>query len=180
MGARHLAYQRVNVYRQIKGVEPGKTAQCPACKSTMVQYSGGKLFCKNCGELIVTTRKTNKYGAHRTEFKGKIYDSKFEAETAHSLDIRKRSGDIKDYDEQYKIEAWAYDEAGKKAIQVKHKVDFRIHHNDGTYELLESKGIETDDYKWRRKFLEKLWLPLNKDHTYTVVKQNANFKRKRY
>ncbi len=147
----------------------------------MVQYTGGKLFCKNCGSLITTTKKTNKYGAKRTEFNGKIYDSKFEAETAYSLEVRKKAKDIKDYETQYKIEAWAYDENGKKAFEVKHKVDFRILHNDGSYELYESKGIETDDYKWRRRFLEKLWLPAHKDHIYTVVKDNKpNYKRKRY
>jgi len=157
-------------------------AQCHACRSTMVQYSGGKLFCKNCGELIVVNGgKTNKYGAKRTEFNGKIYDSKFEAETAHSLEMRKKAKDIKDYDTQFKMSCWLYDETGNKCFEVKHKVDFRIHHNDGTYELLESKGIETVDYKWRRKVLEKVWLPNNKDHIYTVIYENKRpYKAKRH
>lgn len=54
---------------------------------------------------------------------------------------------------------------------VGHKVDFRITHIDGTFELIEAKGVETTDYKWRRKFLEKIWLPDNKDYTYTVIKK---------
>jgi uncharacterized Zn finger protein (UPF0148 family) len=169
------------MYKQITGNQEPNTARCPSCKSTMVQYTSGKLFCKNCGDLITLTKKTNKYGAKRTEYKGQIFDSKFEAETAFSLEVRKKAGDIKDYETQYQIEAWAYDEKGNKAIQVKHKVDFRILHNDGSYELLESKGIETDDYKWRRKFLEKLWLPVHPDHIYTVVRENkAYYKRKKY
>lgn len=157
----------------------GNTATCPECSSTMVQYTSGKLFCKNCGALIASEKKTNKYGAKRTEWNGKMYDSKFEAETAWSLEIRKKSKDIKDYETQYKIICWAYDEHGNKAFEVKHKVDFRIHHNDGSFELLESKGIETPDYQWRRKFLEKIWLPNHLDHTYTVVKQNKQYNRRK-
>ena len=168
------------MYRQQNSPSEVGVATCGACGSTKVQLTGGKIFCKNCGELIAATNKTNKYGARKTEYKGQRYDSKFEAETAHSLEVRKMAGDIKDYETQYKIEAWAYDKDGNKAIQVKHKVDFRILHNDGSYELIESKGVETDDYKWRRKFLEKLWLPEHPDHTYTVVKQSSKFKHKRY
>ena len=117
-------------------------------------------------------RRTNKYGARKTEFNGKRYDSKFEASVAEELELRKQAKDILDYETQYKIEAWAYRENGLPAFKVGHKVDFRIHHKDGSFELYEAKGIETPDYKWRRKFLEELWLPDHLDHTYTVVKQS--------
>lgn len=103
-------------------------------------------------------------------------DSKFEASVADNLYARKKMGDIKDYDSQFRVECWAYTADGEKAFCVKHKVDFRIQHNDNSFELLEAKGVETSDYRWRRKCLEKLWLPLHKDHTYTVVKQ-SDFKR---
>ncbi len=121
--------------------------------------------------------KKNKYGAIRTEYDGYKYDSKFEAAVAQDLTLRKKAKDIKDFDRQFKVEMWAYDENGKKAMKVSHKVDFRIHHNDGSYELLEAKGVETSDYKMRRKWLETFWLPFNLDHTYSVVKQNT---RRRY
>lgn len=119
-------------------------------------------------------RYGNKYGAIRTVAKdGLKRDSKFEASVADELLLRKKAGDIKDYDSQYKIEAWCYRENGLPAFKVSHKVDFRIHHNDGSFELYESKGVETTDYKWRRKFLEQIWLPDHPDHTYTVVKQRG-------
>ena len=114
----------------------------------------------------------NKYGAKRTIAKDGIKrDSKFEASVADELILRKQAGDIKDYDSQFKVEMWAYDKNGNKAMKKTHKVDFRIHHNDGSYELYEAKGVETSDYKDRRKWLETFWLPFNLDHTYTVVKQ---------
>lgn len=118
--------------------------------------------------------KQNKYGAKRTLAKdGLNRDSKFEAGVADELFLRKQGGDILDYDSQFKIEAWAYRKDGSKAFCVKHKVDFRIHHKDGSYELLEAKGVETSDYRWRRKCLEELWLPEHPDHVYTVVKQSS-------
>lgn len=115
----------------------------------------------------------NKYGAKKTEFNGYKYDSKFEASVARELELRKQGGDILDYDKQYKVEMWAHRSDGTPGFKVSHKVDFRIHHKDGSFELLEAKGVETADYKMRRKFLENLWLPENLDHTYTVVKQRG-------
>lgn len=116
--------------------------------------------------------KPNKYGAIKTEFNGYKYDSKFEASVAQDLELRKKGKDILEYDKQFKVEMWAYDETGKKALMVSHKVDFRIHHKDGSFELLEAKGVETSDYKWRRRWLETFWLPSHLDYTYSVIKQN--------
>lgn len=157
------------MYNQKKGIPNTSTFTCPLCESQRFRMSYGKITCTNCGFTVKKT--SNKYGAKKTEFKGKKYDSKFEADVAANLEIRKMGKDILDYEKQYKIEAWAYLPDGRKAFKVQHKVDFRIHHKDGSYELYEAKGVETDDYKWRRKFLEELWLPLHPDHIYTVIKQ---------
>jgi hypothetical protein len=136
-------------------------------------FSGGKITCKNCGHLVTQVKapRSNKYGAKRTEFNGKIYDSKYEASVSMELYARKQAQEIKDYDTQFKVEIWCYRSNGQKAFKVSHKVDFRVHHWDGSYELIEAKGVETADYKMRRKFLEEIWLPDNPDHTYTVYKQ---------
>ena len=150
-----------------------KSASCPECGSTRLMLKSGKLICTNCEHVIGKTNegRSNKYGAKRTEFNGKIFDSKFEASVAQDLETRKLANDILDYDTQYKVEMDIYRSDGVKAMTVNHKVDFRIHHKDGSFELYEAKGVETADYKWRRKLLESLWLPIHKDHTYTVVKQ---------
>ena len=159
------------VYRQQSKTDGMKSAVCSECNSNRLLIQGGKLKCTNCGHTIGQT--FNKFGAKRTEFNGNIYDSKFEASVAAELETRKLAKDIKDYDRQYRVECWAYRADGEKAFVVKHKVDFRIHHNDGSFELYEAKGVETADYKFRRKCLEELWLPINKDHIYTVIKQNG-------
>lgn len=125
---------------------------------------------------MYNSRFGNKYGAKRTEFNGHKYDSKFEAGVAQELELRKQVKDIKDYDRQFKVEVWCYRENGLPAFKVSHKVDFRIHHNDGSYELVEAKGMILPDYKWRRKFLEEIWLKDHLDHTYTVVSQRSNYR----
>jgi len=144
---------------------------CPECKGTFFLVNYGKVTCRDC-RWSMKGSAGNKYGAKKTVANDGIKrDSRYEASVADELLLRKTTGDIKDYESQYKVEMWAYDQNSLKAMKVTHKVDFRIEHNDGSYELLEAKGVETSDYKMRRKWLETFWLPFNKDHIYTVIKQ---------
>ena len=124
--------------------------------------------------MIKSNRRwNNKYGAKKTEYNGRKYDSKFEAGIAAQLDLRMRAGEFLAWEPQYKVEMWAYNKHGEKAIKKTHKVDFRIHEDDGTFTLLEAKGFETSDYLDRKRWLLKLWLPENPDHRYEVVKQRG-------
>ena len=158
------------MYRQRAKQGMPKSARCQECDSTSMLFSGGKIICKNCGHVVTVVRapRSNKYGAKRTEFNGKTYDSKYEASVSMELYARKQAGEIKDYETQFKTETWCYRADGTKAFKVSHKVDFRVHHHDGSFELIEAKGVETADYKMRRKFLEEIWLYEHPDHTYTV------------
>lgn len=158
------------MYAQSKGLPNPKSLTCPDCKGTRFVVNYNKVICNNCG--WTEKRGSNKYGAKRTEARDGIKrDSKYEASVADELLMRKKANDILDYDSQFKVTMDIYREDGIKAFSVAHKIDFRIHHKDGSFELVEAKGVETSDWKWRRKLLEELWLPLHKDHTYRVVKQ---------
>jgi len=117
------------------------------------------------------TRFGNKYGAKKTVVNGRKYDSKFEAGGAIDLDLMKRAGAILDWEPQYKVIIEIYNHVGRKVHEVSHKVDFRVHELDGSFRLLEYKGFETADYKFRRKLLEKIWLVEHPDHVYEVVYQ---------
>lgn len=119
------------------------------------------------------TRYGNKYGAKKTVMLGRRFDSKFEASGALGLESQKQAGLIKDYDCQFKAIMPIYDANGRKVHEVSHKIDFRAHNNDGSYTLIEYKGVETADYKFRRKLLEKIWLKEHPDHTYEVVYQRG-------
>lgn len=121
------------------------------------------------------TQRTNKYRAVKTEYNGYKYDSKFEAGVAQTLDIRLQAGEIKDWERQFKIECIPYDCDGNQVLKCKisHKVDFRVHELDGSFTLLEAKGVETSDYRMRRKWLENFFLPQHPDHRYEVVKDGS-------
>lgn len=125
-------------------------------------------------------KTANKYGAIRQTYDGYSYDSKFEAHCAHELDLLVKAKQIKGWDRQFKVEMIAYNEHGEPVMRKNHKIDFRIHELDGTFRLIEAKGVETQDYKDRREWLEKLWLPVNPDYTYEVWKQkNYGYKAKK-
>lgn len=126
---------------------------------------------------MYTQRKVSKYKNIKTTYNGQKYDSAFEASVACDLDIRLKAGEIASWERQYKVEMWAYNCHGEKAMKVSHKVDFRVHEIDGSYTLLEAKGIETSDYKMRRNWLEAFWLPENTDHVYEVVKERSGYVR---
>ena len=118
---------------------------------------------------MVYRTRYKKYGNKKTEYDGYTYDSKFEAGIAKDLDWRKKAGDIKDWERQYKVEMWACDSTGEPKLKKTHKIDFRIHELDGSFTLLEAKGFETPDYRDRRNWLEAFWLPDHLDHVYEVV-----------
>lgn len=111
----------------------------------------------------------NKFRAIKTIFNGFKYASKFEATVAYHLEIKKKSSLILGYDNQFKVEMWAYDRNGNKALKLTHRVDFRVHNLDGSFTLLEAKGVETADYKMRKRWLHSFWLPFNTNYDYHVV-----------
>lgn len=115
-------------------------------------------------------KRGNKYNAKRCAYRGYTYDSRAEAAHAMELDARLAAGEIVRWERQYRVEMWAHDRHGTPRIKLSHKVDFRVEHHDGTYELVEVKGVETSDYRMRKRWLEKLWLPEHPDHRYTVVR----------
>ena len=121
-------------------------------------------------------QRYTKYRAKRTEYQGEVYDSKLEAGVAMQLDMRLKAGEIVAVERQFQVVCIPYTKDGRPmpTLAVRHKIDFRITHHDGSYELIEAKGLELGDYKFRRKWLEAFWLPEHPDHTYTVVKDSGS------
>lgn len=160
------------MFKQQRTMPVANSLTCPECSGTRFRVTGRSIECTNCG-WERPSNPTNKFGAKKTEYNGYKYDSKFEAGVAAELELRLKAKDIQSLEKQFKVEMWAYNKDGKPVMKKTHKVDFRIRHNDGSYELIEAKGVETPDYKDRRNWLEKFWLPEHPDHTYTVVKQQS-------
>jgi hypothetical protein len=114
----------------------------------------------------------NKYGAKKTTTLGRRFDSKFEAGVAEELELRKKGKDILDYDCQYRVELLIYRADGSIAFKKNYKVDFRVHEVDGSFTLLEAKGFETEDYKWKRRLLTEVWLAEHLDYRFEEVRQS--------
>lgn len=94
----------------------------------------------------------SKWGrAKKTTYNGKAYDSKFEASYAKELELRKRAGEIKDF-ETHK----ALDLIVNGFIVAQYKVDFVVYHHDGLVEYVETKGFPSRDWVLRWKILEAM------------------------
>lgn len=114
--------------------------------------------------------KKSKFNAVRTSYDGYNYPSKLEARQAAELDLQVKAGLIKSWDRQFSVDFDCLQTDGTPTNLGSHKVDFRVHENDGSFTLIETKGVMTADYMLRRRMLEKLWLPMHPDYTYRVVK----------
>lgn len=102
-------------------------------------------------------KKSNKYNAVRTEYKGEMYDSKREAKHAAELDLLKRAGEVKKWVRQFPIELRndALEVLTGKVICT-YRIDFKVWWTDGgriTYD--EVKGFETDLWKVKWKLAHK-------------------------
>ena len=93
-----------------------------------------------------------KYKNESTFYGGNHYDSKAEANYAVELDLRKKSGDIKDWERQINFPIYH-----KGKLITTPRIDFLIHHIDGMKEFVEVKSPMTaslSDYRIKRKLIE--------------------------
>ena len=97
-------------------------------------------------------RKQNKYGNVKQTYEGYSYMSKKEAAYAQELDLRVRAKDIKSWDRQVKL---SMDVNGHHICN--YYIDFKIFHNDGSEELTEIKGFQTDVWRIKWKLCEALY-----------------------
>ena len=148
-----------------------KDGKCPECESKRLIYQGGKIKCYNCSTTIGQT--FNKYGAKKQEFKGTIYDSKFEAGVAEYYDTLLVANEVKEVLRQVRIPLEAY---GKKIFT--YIIDFIVIHHDGHKEYVEAKGYETDLWKAKWKMLEAKLAVEEPLSEMTLLKQGTFRKRK--
>jgi hypothetical protein len=112
----------------------------------------------------------NKYGAQKTIYNGRKYDSKLEARVAQELDLRMKSGEFVEIVPQFRIKLYVYLPDNKKADIFTYICDFRCERPDGSYLLVEAKGMETSVYRVKKRILDLVWLPDNPNYEYEVVK----------
>lgn len=109
-------------------------------------------------------RTQNKYRNERTEVDGLYYDSKKEANYAAELVLRYRAKDIKGFERQVTIPLYV----GQYHI-CDYRIDFVVHHFDGTTEYVEVKGFVTPLWRLKWKIFEALY-STKKNVRLTIVK----------
>lgn len=92
-----------------------------------------------------TSTKKSKYGAKIVEIDGIKFDSQKEANYYSELKIRLAAKDIKGFCRQPEFIL---------APNLRYKADFIIFNNDGTSEIIDVKGMQTQVYKDKKKVFE--------------------------
>lgn len=100
-------------------------------------------------------KKKNKYNNKKTEIDGITFDSKKEAEYYSMLKILKQAGEIKDFGLQPRYELQPkFSKNGKTYRAITYIADFVIVNLDGTTEVVDVKGVETQVFKIKKKMFE--------------------------
>jgi hypothetical protein len=98
----------------------------------------------------------SKFNAKRTEIDGIAFDSKSEGEYYLHLKKLKEELKIMNFELQPGFSLLeAFEKDGKRYRPIVYFADFKVHHWDGTIEIIDVKGFETADFKIKRKLFEK-------------------------
>lgn len=98
-------------------------------------------------------------------------DSKFEAGYAQELALRVKAHDIKSFEEQVVL-----DLIYNGFLVCTYKIDFIIHHNDGTLEYVETKGWPSPLWRLKWKVFESLYSDRPGVRLTVIYQQSDRFK----
>lgn len=100
----------------------------------------------------------NKYKATKTEYKGIVYDSKWEAQRAYELDMSERAGLIKDLQRQVRfiLQDGYINNKGEKMRPISYIADFVYTTKSGKkiVEDTKSPATRTAEYRIKKKMFE--------------------------
>ena len=91
--------------------------------------------------------RRNKYNAKKTWVDGICFDSKKEAEYYQELKLRHEAGDILGFCRQPEF---ILQEGNAEDRAITYKADFIIFHIDGTFQIVDVKGFESQ--QWKRTY----------------------------
>jgi len=96
-------------------------------------------------------RRIGKFNASKQEYKGEKFDSKLEVGFVKELEVRLQAGERFTWERQRLLELRVND---RKVCG--YKMDFVLDHGNGVYELVETKGFPTPEWKIKWRLLECL------------------------
>lgn len=96
-----------------------------------------------------------KYNSKSVEIDGHTFDSKIEARYYQQLKWLEANKQILFFRLQprYLLQE-AFEKNGQKFRKIDYLADFEIHHLDGSIEVIDVKGMETETFKIKRKLFE--------------------------
>lgn len=113
---------------------------------------------KNVKNIPSKPKKRSKYNNQKTIVDGTEFDSKKEAEYYCQLKLLKKAGEIKEIGLQPRYELQpGFEKNGVKYRPITYVADFVITNNDGTTEVVDIKGVETQVFKIKQKLFEYMY-----------------------
>lgn len=95
-----------------------------------------------------------KYHNKKVEVDGHWFDSKREASYYNELKLRQRIGEIAEIELQPKFVLQpGFKRNGKKILPITYKADFKVTYPDGRVQVIDVKGMLTQQYILRKKML---------------------------
>lgn len=97
----------------------------------------------------------NKYHAQKTWMKGKVYDSKKEANRSFQLELLAKMGKIENLQRQvpFVLQVGFTNNQGKKIREIKYIADF-VYMEDGKMVVEDTKGVKTEVFKIKEKLFQ--------------------------
>lgn len=97
-----------------------------------------------------------KYNSKKVEIDGHVFDSQIEARYYQQLKWLQEHNEILFFRLQphYLLQE-AFKKNGKTYRKIEYIADFEVHHKDGSIEVIDVKGMETEAFKLKKKLFEK-------------------------
>lgn len=103
--------------------------------------------------LVPAEKKKSKYNATREKVDGIFFDSKKEADTYRDLKMLLKAGEISGFCRQPEF---ILQEGFAEVKPITYRADWIIFYKNGSYDIRDDKGIETEVFKLKHKmFREK-------------------------
>lgn len=100
--------------------------------------------------------KRSKYGNKKVTIDGHTFDSKAEARYYQELKLLERAGEVLFFRLQPRYRLLdSFEKDDKKHIAIDYIADFEIHHKDGSIEVVDVKGVQTQVFKIKEKMFNK-------------------------
>jgi len=98
--------------------------------------------------LILTPVKKSKYNANRVRVDGILFDSQLEADKYSELKLSLHTGAIAGFCRQPEF---VLQEGFGATRPITYRADFIVFNLDGTYEIVDTKGFETPEFRRTQK-----------------------------